>query len=35
MKPMRKLRPVTLLVKNREMINDAIKIFEYKMKLKN
>ncbi|MDR1890034.1 MAG: DUF3788 domain-containing protein [Zoogloeaceae bacterium] len=34
MKPMGKLRPVTFLVENSEMINDAIKIFEYKMKLK-
>jgi hypothetical protein len=31
---MGKLRPVTFLVENSEIINDAIKIFEYKMKLK-
>jgi hypothetical protein len=34
MKPMGKLRPVIFLVENRELINDAIKIFEYKMSLK-
>jgi hypothetical protein len=34
MKPMGKLRPIIFLVENSETINDAIKIFEYKMKLK-
>jgi hypothetical protein len=34
MKPMGKLRPIIFSVENGETINDAIKIFEYKMKLK-
>jgi hypothetical protein len=34
MKPMGKLRPITFLVENSRIMNDAIKIFEYKMKLK-
>ena len=34
MKPVGKLRPLILLIENNEILNDSVKILEYKMKLK-
>ena len=34
MKPVGKLRPVILLIENTKLLNDGIKILEYKMELK-
>ena len=34
MKPVGKFRPVIILIKDTEVLNDGIKILEYKMKLK-